>query len=132
MSTTEMNPYMKFVILFLLLNIPGWIMSQGSSNEKYEEYILTPPPPQSPQINGPELFGLRPGSPLIYRIPCTGDRPIQFEIEDLPKGIILDKETGILTGTIEKPGSYSMTLKAKNILGNFPGSLHLRLETNWH
>ncbi len=109
---------MRFIIFFLLLSMPAWVMSQEGSS-KYEEYILTPEPPQSPQINSTALYGLRPGTPLIYRIPCTGKRPIKFEIEDLPKGILLDEETGIMTGTIKNPGSYTMTLKAKNDHGNF-------------
>jgi len=30
--------------------------------------ILTPPPGPAPAINGPEVYGVRPGSPVIYRI----------------------------------------------------------------
>ena len=110
---------MRSLILFLFLSIPGQIMSQESANGKYEEYILTPAPPQSPRINGTTLYGLRPGSPLIYRVLCTGERPIEFEAKDIPEGVLLNKETGIMTGTIEKPGSYTMILKAKNSFGHF-------------
>jgi len=108
---------MKYITLLLFLCLPVWVMSQNVTKEKYEEYILTPQPPQSPRINGPALYGLRPGAPLIYRIPCTGERPVQFDAETLPKGIFLDMETGILTGTIETPGLYIITLKAKNKYG---------------
>ena len=111
--------YFRTFLLLLFLYIPGWVMSQDHSNEKYEEYILTPKPPSSPRIHGPVLYGLRPGSPLIYRIPCTGERPVRFEAVSLPEGILLNKETGIMTGKIEKPGSYTMTLKAKNSYGSF-------------
>lgn len=105
------TPMIFFLALFF---IPLWVMSQTSSNEKYEEYILTPEPPASPRINGPAVYGLRPGSPLIYRIPCTGDRPVKFEAENLPEGIHLDERTGIMTGKITKPGDYTITLKAEN------------------
>src|SRR5580698_5749720 len=37
-----------------------------------EAVLLTPPPPSKPHINGPEVYGVRPGSPFLYRIPCTG------------------------------------------------------------
>ncbi len=111
---------MKITLIFFLalFFIPLWVMSQASSEEKYGEYILTPPPPASPRINGPALYGLRPRSPLIYRIPCTGDRPIKFSAENLPQGILLDEHTGIMTGSIDEPGTYTITLKAKNGKGS--------------
>ena len=39
--------------------------------------ILTPPSGPAPAINGPEIYGVRPGSPVIYRIPTTGNRSIR-------------------------------------------------------
>ncbi len=41
-----------------------------------EAVILTPPPPAEPRINGPKVYGCRPGNPFLYRIPTTGERPI--------------------------------------------------------
>ena len=46
--------------------------------------ILTPKPPPTPRINGPSIFGVRPGSPFIYRIPATGRRPMEFSVLPLP------------------------------------------------
>ena len=46
--------------------------------------ILTPKPGPQPKINGPRLFGARPGHPFVYRIPCTGTRPITFAADNLP------------------------------------------------
>src|ERR1700722_5082652 len=43
-----------------------------------EDVLLTPLPPNEPRINGPEVYGEHPGSPFLYRIPCTGERPITF------------------------------------------------------
>ena len=47
-------------------------------------YILTPPAPPTPRINGPDVFGVRPGSPVLYTIPATGDRPMTFSAKNLP------------------------------------------------
>ncbi|HUZ07465.1 MAG TPA: alpha-galactosidase, partial [Candidatus Paceibacterota bacterium] len=47
-------------------------------------YILTPPAPHTPRINGPDVFGVRPGSPFLYTIPATGDRPMTFSADHLP------------------------------------------------
>jgi hypothetical protein len=60
--------------------------------------ILTPRPGPAPKINGPAVYGVRPGRPLLYRIPCTGTRPIHFSAEPLPGSLRLDAETGIITG----------------------------------
>ncbi len=85
---------------------------------KEEKVILTPKPGPEPRINGPRLFGARPGRPFLYRIPCTGKRPITFGAADLPAGLSVDKETGIITGKApEQPGQYTVTLTAGNNAG---------------
>lgn len=79
---------------------------------------LTPPAPPTPRINGPAVFGVRPGSPVIYNIPATGTRPIKFEVENLPKELTVDGATGMITGTVKARGEYTVTLKASNQYGN--------------
>jgi alpha-galactosidase len=59
-----------------------------------EPYLLTPPAPRQPRINGPRVYGARPGSPFLYAIPATGDRPMRFTAEGLPEGLTLHPETG--------------------------------------
>ncbi len=76
--------------------------------------ILTPRPPVTPRINGPRVFGVRPGSPLLFTIAATGARPMTFAAEDLPPGVTLDGATGRLRGTIAKAGTYRLRLSARN------------------
>ncbi|MBI5865945.1 MAG: alpha-galactosidase, partial [Planctomycetes bacterium] len=81
--------------------------------------LLTPPPEPAPRINGPSVYGARPGRPFLYRIPCTGVRPIRFEAVDLPKSMKLDSTTGIIAGvTPADQGSYAITLAAVNAKGS--------------
>ncbi len=82
-----------------------------------EPYILTPKPSLKPRVNGPVVFGVRPGSPVLYTIPVTGQRPIQYAVKGLPKGLKLDKKTGMISGKLTQKGTYKMTLSAKNALG---------------
>jgi alpha-galactosidase len=82
-----------------------------------EKYILTPKEPDMPRINGAKVFGVRPGSPFLFTIAATGSRPMSFAGQGLPDGLTLDKETGHISGKVEKPGTYSVTLKATNSLG---------------
>lgn len=83
-----------------------------------DRVILTPPPPPEPRINGPRVYGVRPGSPLLYRIPCTGQRPIQFKAEGLPEGLTLDPGKGILAGKVARAGTYRTTFTATNARGS--------------
>jgi len=54
-----------------------------------EPYILTQPAPPEPKINGPIVLGLRPGSPFLFIIAATGERPMTFSAEGLPSGLNL-------------------------------------------
>jgi len=81
-------------------------------------YILTPHVKDQPQINGALIFGERPGKPFLYRIAVTGKRPINFAADNLPDGLMLNNETGIIKGKVKTAGKYSVTLTAKNNFGS--------------
>ena len=80
-------------------------------------YILTPAAPAAPRINGANFFGVRPGSPFLFTIPATGERPMAFSAKNLPRGLKLDSDTGRITGTLKTKGEFLVTLSAKNLLG---------------
>jgi len=82
-----------------------------------EPYILTPAPPAEPRITGAKVFGVRPGSPFQFLVTATGDRPMTFSASELPKGLSINAQTGLITGKLSKGGTYSFTLKAKNAKG---------------
>lgn len=90
--------------------------TQGSEHAKRQ--ILTPPAPSTPRINGPGVFGVRPGAPFLYTIPATGVRPLTFSAENLPEGLSLEAQTGRITGTLSQPGDYTVTLRATSSLGS--------------
>ena len=79
--------------------------------------ILTPKPGAAPRINGPKIFGVRPGHPIVFTIPATGLRPMLFSADRLPAGVKLDNKTGKISGSIAKSGEYPLTLHAKNKVG---------------
>ena len=83
----------------------------------YSKYILTPPAPDTPRINGPKVYGARPDADFLFRIPATGIRPMSFEAKGLPKGLKLDPDTGIIRGKVRKGGIYNVSLKATNKIG---------------
>ncbi|WP_353137764.1 NPCBM/NEW2 domain-containing protein [Pseudopedobacter sp.] len=89
-------------------------------------YILTPKPAVTPRINSASFYGVRPGSPFLFRIPATGERPMTFSVKNLPKGLAVDTKTGIITGKIAEKGTYEVILSAKNAKGS--ASKKLRIE----
>lgn len=78
---------------------------------------LTPAPAPAPHINGPSVFGVRPGSEFLYTIPATGTRPIVFSADNLPAGLKLDANTGRITGDLKTAGVFPVVLRASNALG---------------
>ena len=79
--------------------------------------IYTPLPKSQPRINGPLVYGGRPGHPFLYRIPCQGKRPITFLIESLPSELKYDPSSGIITGILPEKGEYDILILARNSKG---------------
>ncbi len=87
----------------------------GASSEY--ALIRTPKPGLVPKINGPKVYGARPGNPFLYRIPTTGKRPMIFAVKYLPAGLSLDKNTGIITGVLVGKGEFTVEITAQNNYG---------------
>ena len=89
-----------------------------STTTKYiPKYILTPVAPAEPRFNTTPLYGVRPGSPIHFRFGVSGEKPMKFSSDDLPKGLTLNPDNGALSGSLGKAGSYTFTVKAKNAKG---------------
>ena len=78
--------------------------------------ILTPKPGPAPRINGARIVGVRPGSPFLFTVAATGERPLTFAAEGLPAGLVLDPETGRISGRLERRGEYAVVLQVSNRL----------------
>lgn len=106
--------------LFRLLFVVGifYMASENLSAQGPDSMILTPKPGPLPKINGPQVFGVRPGHPILFTIPVSGNKPINVSADKLPKGVNLDPKTGRLSGAIDKPGIYTLILHARNRAGS--------------
>jgi alpha-galactosidase len=58
------------------------------------------------------VFGVRPGSPFLFTIAATGERPIRFDAQGLPDRLRVDAWTGQISGSVSTPGDYHVTLTA--------------------
>lgn len=103
---------MKFLVFTMAAALVSNLARGADSPE-----IRTPPPPPTPRINGPDVFGVRPDRPFFYHIPATGQRPMQFTVDRLPAGLTLDSATGDIRGELHTTGTYTVMLHAKNALG---------------
>jgi hypothetical protein len=81
-------------------------------------FILTPASAKTPHINGAKVFGVRPGSPFLFKVAVSGIKPIIYTAQNLPEGLTLEKNTGIITGTLTTKGEYIVHLKAENSFGS--------------
>ncbi|MBR6858565.1 MAG: alpha-galactosidase [Bacteroidales bacterium] len=90
-------------------------------------YILTPQAPATPRYNGPLVFGVRPGSPVIFRLAFSGDKPMKYAVEGLPAGVKLDPDKGVLSGSVAEAGDYPLVLIARNEKGEARAEFTLKV-----
>lgn len=70
-----------------------------------------------PRINAPHIVGNYPSTPFLFYIPTSGQRPVTWSAINLPEGLTLNSETGIISGNVKQAGVYNVKLTAKNKLG---------------
>jgi len=80
--------------------------------------------PAAPVITSPEVATVVVGQPLSYQI-IANNSPTQYEADELPSGLVLNASTGLLSGTLNTPGTLLVRLGASNATGT--GRLELRL-----
>jgi alpha-galactosidase len=105
------------LVVFGILITSG-LFGQTKSVVDNDIELYTPAPKLQPRINGPLVYGCRPGHPFLYRIPCQGKRPIRFSVKGLPSGLKLNSSTGIITGSVPARGEYQTIIQASNSKGN--------------
>lgn len=120
---------MKHLTLLLLVLMGLQFDSAFGQSEMpdYSSYILTPPPAAEPRINSARVFGVRPGAPILYTIAASGERPLTFAADGLPEGVVLDRKTGRLTGSVAAAGTYRITMRASNAKGSDERILRLEV-----
>lgn len=80
----------------------------------------------APKINIASIIGASAGKPILFRVPVTGQRPIEYSAFDLPKGLTL--KDNIVSGFVECDGNYEFVLCAKNALGECQKKITLEIK----
>ena len=98
--------------------LPAQSVSPNTNLTAREAQIIAAARPDAvPRFNGAPVVGIRPGTPFIHSLAVTGARPIAFSARNLPAGLSLDPQTGIITGSLAKAGEYPVKITAKNSAG---------------
>ena len=118
-------PLASILLLSTITLSPTWGDAATDAVLPPQAEILTPPASPSPQIHGPKVFGVRPNSPFLYRIPATGNLPLTYTADNLPATLHVDATTGQITGTLAQPGNFQVTLHAANSLGKTDRPFHI-------
>ena len=79
----------------------------------------------APHIHPPAVVGFRTGTPLLWTLPVTGERPMKFVAKGLPNGLTLNPTTGIISGTVAKDGEYPVQVTVQNEEGKDARTIHL-------
>jgi len=78
--------------------------------EKAVRAFVAPPEPlpqiahgfgDATQIHGPHAVGCTAGHDFVWRVPATGKGPLTFSAENLPAGLTLDPQTGVVRGVVQ-------------------------------
>ena len=70
-----------------------------------------------PAIHGARIVGATPGRPFLFRVTATGESPMTFHAENLPAGLKIDAQTGILTGALIGQTHTNVKLTVRNAQG---------------
>ncbi len=98
------------------------LRAQGSSpntnlTAREEQIIIAAKAGAVPRFNGAGIAGIHPGTPFLHSLAVTGARPITFSAKKLPDGLSLDPNTGIITGSLNRAGDYTVKVAAQNASG---------------
>ncbi len=79
----------------------------------------------APALHGPRVTGATPGRPFLFRIPATGEGPLRFSARGLPRGLVLEPATGIISGRLRDAGEKSVMLTVQGPQGRARRALRI-------
>ncbi len=79
-----------------------------------------------PKITVPMVYGASPNKPILLRIGVLGQRPMQYFVRKLPKGLTLNHNT--ISGKVEQEGKYVFVIECVNALGKDERTITLEIK----
>ena len=81
------------------------------------------PRQSAPAIHAPRINGATPRRPFLFRIPASGKGPLRFATEDLPDGLELDPQSGIISGSLTDEGTTAVKVTVEGATGEAASTL---------
>lgn len=81
----------------------------------------------APGLHVSKIYGAGCGVPFFYAIPATGERPLTYAVEGLPRGLTIDPATGFITGQVVEAGQCDLLIRATNAHGGDETEMRLVL-----
>lgn len=112
--------------LLLLWFLPFFLAASAESapvspddnlTAREQEIVAAATMPARPEFHGARILGIYPNTPFLFSLEVSGERPMRFSATELPAGLSLDPETGLITGTVGKIGEYAFSAMARNAAG---------------
>ncbi len=106
---------------------PAQSGSESESLARAESDLMAAARPGAePQFNGARVLGIQPHTPFLCALAVSGERPMTFAAAMLPRGLNLDRATGIISGSLARPGDYNFTCRAANARGQAETRLRIQ------
>ena len=85
--------------------------SAGTNLTAREEQIIAAAKPgAAPSFNGATVVGIRPGTPFMYSLAVTGQRPMLFFAGKIPPGSRWTAKPALSTGQLKKNANPYVTV----------------------
>jgi hypothetical protein len=107
----------NLLALACLLAALPFASAQNNFTAREQQIVAAAKTGAAPQFNGAQVIGIYPGTPLIFTLAVSGERPLEFSAKKLPAGLALDPKTGTITGKLPAKGEFTFTATAKNSAG---------------
>ena len=78
-----------------------------------------------PCFHGARVVGIQPETPFLHALAVTGERPMKFSAKDLPAGLKLNPESGLITGQLAAAGEHRVIVRAANHAGRAEMTLRI-------
>lgn len=75
-----------------------------------------------PSYNGPSVFGVRPGHPVFFPVPVSGDG-VSVEAVTLPDGLMFDRSVRVVRGVLNGKGGFNASFRAESKSGSIDFSV---------